>query len=203
MQVKKKQDSVWEDIKDTPNSDEGVTEKISILAPMLSYISSVNTMEIYQKRNKNSMDSIKEKDFDNVFIEVLILEMFVIDSIFTFANLKNKAKYRNVLFQEIVSVLELVISERELNSNFDSEDFSDKLNKRVREYSRLNKAKNLDELMNQEFFETFRIKIGDILILHKNNSILMDFEKEIIKSIKALQLNELFNLYGEPVKTKS
>lgn len=203
MQIKKKQDSIWEDIKDTPNSDEGVTEKISILAPMLSYISSVNTMEIYKKRNKNSMDSIKEKDFDNVFIEVLILEMFVIDSIFTFANLKNKAKYRNVLFQETVTVLELVISERELASSFDSEEFSDKLNKRVREYSRLNKAKNIDELMDQEFFETFRTKIGDILILHKNNSILLDFEKEVIKSIKALQLNELFNLYGESDKTKS
>jgi hypothetical protein len=203
MQVKKKQDSMWEDIKDTPNTDEGIIEKISLLAPMLSYISSVNTMEIYKNKDKSSMDSVKEKDFDSVFIEVLILEMFIIDSIFSFANLKNKSKYRNVLFQETVSVLELVISERELTSHFDSEEFSNKLNKRVREYSRLNKAKDINDLMSQEFFESFRTKIGDILILHKNNSILIDFEKEIIKSIKALQLDELFNFYGDSDRTKS
>ncbi len=203
MVVKKKQFSIWEEIKDTPNNEEGIIEKISILSPMLSYISSVNTMEIYNKRKENSLDTIKERDFDNVFIELLILEMFLVDCIFNFANIKNKAKYRQILLQETISVLELIVSERELSSEFDESEFTNKLNKRVREYTRLNNSKSLEDLFNQDFFESFRTKIGDLLILHKNNSLLIDFQKEIIKSVKALELDKLFNIYEEHNKGNS
>jgi hypothetical protein len=184
--------NIWKDIKGRSNSDEDLVEKISLLSPMLSYISSVNTMEIY---NSNTLrNDIKKENFDEIFLELLILEMFIIDSILSIIKVKNKAKFKDVLVQEIISVLDLIISERGEESEFEEDEFIKTVNKRFREYSRDLNLKDLDSVLNSEFFNLFRSRISDILILHKNDKVLLDFQYEVIKSIKALQLDELFNL---------
>lgn len=184
--------NIWKDIKGRSNSDEDLVEKISLLSPMLSYISSVNTMEIY---NSNTLrNDIKKENFDEIFLELLILEMFIIDSILSIIKVKNKAKFKDVLVQEIISVIDLIISERGEESEFEEDEFIKTVNKRFREYSRDLNLKDLDSVLNSEFFNLFRSRISDILILHKNDKVLLDFQYEVIKSIKALQLDELFNL---------
>ncbi len=193
MNNKKTIDNLWSDFDNRSDTEENTVDKIATVAPMLSYIASVSTMNLYNKKDKIGLGSIKARDFDNVFIETFLLEIFFLYSVILISKIKNKSKVKDIILQETSSVLDLIILERDVEETFNIDKFIDKANKRIKEYSHKNDSKTYEDLFESDFLDLFIIKIGDILALSASSNYLIDFEKEILNSVKALKLEILFN----------